>query len=101
MARLGYHFEISDEAKSYIATKGYDQQYGARPLKRALQKYLEDPLAELIINAELNPGDDIRVDYDAENDKIVPTVLPKQALLTSDADVTSSENVTETPSDTK
>jgi ATP-dependent Clp protease ATP-binding subunit ClpC len=101
MARLGYHFEISDEAKSYIATKGYDQQYGARPLKRALQKYLEDPLAELIINAELNPGDDIRVDYDAENDKIVPTVLPKQALLTSDADATSSENVTETPSDTK
>ena len=71
MSKLGYEFEISDDAKNYIATKGYDQQYGARPLKRALQKYLEDPLAELIINAEVNAGDKILVEYDKESDKII------------------------------
>ncbi len=74
MSKLGYEFNITDEAKNYIAEKGYDQQYGARPLKRALQKYLEDPLAELIINAELNPGDTIKVDYDKDTDKIVTSV---------------------------
>ncbi len=74
MEKLGYKFEISDNAKDYIATKGYDQQYGARPLKRAIQKYLEDPLAELIINSELNAGDTISVDYDKETDKIVTAV---------------------------
>ena len=74
MEKLGYKFEISDNAKDYIATKGYDQQYGARPLKRAIQKYLEDPLAELIINSELTAGDTISVDYDKETDKIVTAV---------------------------
>lgn len=74
MSKLGYEFNITDEAKNYIAEKGYDQQYGARPLKRALQKYLEDPLAELIINAELNPGDTITVDYNKDTDKIVTSV---------------------------
>ena len=75
MSKLGYEFNITDEAKNYIAEKGYDQQYGARPLKRALQKYLEDPLAELIINAELNPGDTIKVDYDKDTDKIITSVV--------------------------
>ena len=74
MEKLGYSFEISESAKDYIATKGYDQQYGARPLKRAIQKYLEDPLAELIINSELMPGDTIAVDYDNSTDNIVTTV---------------------------
>ena len=79
MSKLGYEFNITDEAKNYIAEKGYDQQYGARPLKRALQKYLEDPLAELIINAELNPGDTIKVDYDKDGDKIVTSVAKPEA----------------------
>lgn len=74
MEKLGYKFEITSEAKDYIATKGYDQQYGARPLKRAIQKYLEDPMAELIINSELLSGDTIKVDYDKESDKIVTSV---------------------------
>ncbi len=74
MEKLGYSFEISESAKDNIATKGYDQQYGARPLKRAIQKYLEDPLAELIINSELMPGDTIAVDYDNSTDNIVTTV---------------------------
>ncbi len=74
MEKLGYSFEITEAAKDYIASKGYDRQYGARPLKRAIQKYLEDPLAELIINSELNTGDTIMVDYDKDTDKIVTSV---------------------------
>lgn len=71
---LGYLLTITDEAKNYIAEKGYDAQYGARPLKRAIQKYLEDELAEMIINASVEPGNEIFVDYDKENDKITITV---------------------------
>lgn len=47
MEKLGYTFEITEEAKNYIASKGYDQQFGARPLKRAIQRYLEDPSPNL------------------------------------------------------
>ena len=65
---LGYTLNIADEARDFIAEKGYDSQFGARPLKRAIQKYLEDKLAELIIESELKPGDEIRVTYvKAEN----------------------------------
>lgn len=71
---LGYKLTITDEAKNYIANKGYDAQYGARPLKRAIQKYLEDELAEMIINATLESGQHIIVDYDAANDKITSQV---------------------------
>ncbi len=71
---MGYTLDISPEAKEFIATKGYDQQYGARPLKRSIQKYLEDPLAELIINSELKAGDTIKVDYDKETDKVLTSV---------------------------
>ena len=60
---LGYKLTITEEAKNFIADKGYDRQYGARPLKRAIQKYLEDELAELIIDSTLAPGDEIRVSY--------------------------------------
>lgn len=68
---LGYTLVITDAAKSYIADKGYDAQYGARPLKRALQKYLEDPLAEMIIGAAVSEGNTIHVDYDSTDDRIV------------------------------
>ncbi len=68
---LGYKLVISEEAKNFVANKGYDAQYGARPLKRAIQKYLEDELAEMIINATVSVGNVIYVGYDAENDKIV------------------------------
>lgn len=67
---LGYELEIADEAKNFIADKGYDSQYGARPLKRAIQKYLEDELAELILSSDLNPGDKILISYDKDTDKI-------------------------------
>lgn len=70
IASLGYSLAIDESAKSFIAGKGYDAQYGARPLKRAIQKYLEDGLAELIINASINQGDTIKVTYDSEADNI-------------------------------
>ncbi|MDE7125484.1 MAG: ATP-dependent Clp protease ATP-binding subunit, partial [Muribaculaceae bacterium] len=70
VAELGYKIAISDEAKNFIADKGYDQQYGARPLKRAIQKYLEDNLAEIIIGGDIAPGDTINVTYDKDTDKI-------------------------------
>ncbi len=57
----GYKFKISKEAKDFIAEKGYDSNFGARPLKRAIQKYLEDPLAEEIINAKLEEGDTVNI----------------------------------------
>ena len=58
---LGYQIEISDEAKEFVATKGYDVQFGARPLKRAIQNYIEDGLSEMIVNGDLKPGDTIKI----------------------------------------
>lgn len=79
MAAIGYNLVIDDEAKDFIASKGYDAQYGARPLKRAIQKYLEDELAELIINSAINPGDSINVTHDKDNDKISMSIQPDEA----------------------
>ncbi|MDE6100538.1 MAG: ATP-dependent Clp protease ATP-binding subunit, partial [Paramuribaculum sp.] len=68
---LGYSLLLTDDAKNYIAEKGYDAQYGARPLKRAIQKYLEDPLAEILIEDDLPDNTRITVDYDKTTDRIV------------------------------
>ncbi len=68
--KLGYKLEILSEAKDYIAKKGLDTKYGARPLKRAIQKYIEDEMAEVIIESSVKKGDKIKVSYDSENDKI-------------------------------
>ena len=78
LSDLGYTLRITDEAKTFIAEKGYDSQYGARPLKRAIQKYLEDNLAELIINDKLQEGNLIKVDYDKEADKITTRVIEQE-----------------------
>jgi ATP-dependent Clp protease ATP-binding subunit ClpC len=67
---LGYKIELTEAAKEVIAEKGYDAQFGARPLKRAIQKYLEDPIAEEILKGELVEGDVMEVDYDKEADEI-------------------------------
>ncbi|MCB9359761.1 MAG: ATP-dependent Clp protease ATP-binding subunit [Flavobacteriales bacterium] len=61
---LGYTIDLTEKAKDYIADKGYDEAYGARPLKRAIQKYLEDPLAEEIIQSTIHEGDTIKVELD-------------------------------------
>ncbi len=75
---LGYTIKITDAAKDFIVDKGYDVQYGARPLKRAIQKYLEDPMAEEIIKSNLSEGDQIEIDFDNEKKEIiVRTVKPK------------------------
>ena len=68
---LGYNIELNSNAKDFVAEKGYDIQYGARPLKRAIQKYLEDEMAEVIIKSEIKVGDTIMVDYNKKDDSIV------------------------------
>jgi ATP-dependent Clp protease ATP-binding subunit ClpC len=78
---LAYKLVISDEAKEFIASKGYDVQYGARPLKRAIQKYLEDELAELIIQDAVSEGDTIMVDFDKENIKITFNIEKKAVAV--------------------
>jgi ATP-dependent Clp protease ATP-binding subunit ClpC len=75
---MGYVLELSDVAKDFIASKGYDVQFGARPLKRAIQKYLEDEMAEVIIEASITDGDIIRVDFDTEKEKIITQIITKE-----------------------
>ena len=67
---LGYTIILTDAAKDFIAEKGYDSNFGARPLKRAIQKHLEDPIAEEILKGELTEGDTMEVDYDKEKEEI-------------------------------
>ena len=80
---LGYQISLSDKAVDFIAEKGFDKEYGARPLNRAIQKYIEDALAEEIINASLQEGDEILMDYDGEGDvlniKINSSQEPKES----------------------
>jgi ATP-dependent Clp protease ATP-binding subunit ClpC len=68
---LGYEIKLTDVAKDFIADKGFDSNFGARPLKRAIQKYLEDPIAEEILKGEINDGDILEIDYNKETDLIV------------------------------
>ena len=67
---LGYHIELTVEAKDFLAEKGYDPQFGARPLHRAIQKHVEDPLAEEILSMHIKEGDVLIADLDKENQKI-------------------------------
>ncbi len=68
---MGYKIIMSDAAKDHIAEKGYDIQFGARPLKRAIQKYLEDPMAEVIIKSDLKEGDTISVSFSKKKEEII------------------------------
>jgi ATP-dependent Clp protease ATP-binding subunit ClpC len=72
---MGYKIEMSDDAKDFIAEKGYDVQFGARPLKRAIQKYLEDTMAEVIIQSNMKEGDTITINLDKEKEEVVVKVL--------------------------
>jgi len=78
---LGYHIKLTKAAKDYIADKGFDKQYGARPLKRAIQKYIEDALAESIINSKLKEGDSIKMDLDKKT-KELTIEITKQSKKT-------------------
>lgn len=72
---MGFRIRISDEAKEFVATKGYDVQFGARPLKRAIQNYIEDGLCELLLSDQLKPGDVIYVEK--EGDKLSFNIKPE------------------------
>ena len=67
---LGYHLVLSEKAKDYIADKGFDQKYGARPLNRAIQKYIEDVIAEEIISAQVKEGDTITIDLNDKGEEL-------------------------------
>lgn len=68
---MGYHIHVSDKAKEFVATKGYDVQFGARPLKRAIQTYIEDGVAARILSGELHPGDTITIEKKPGKEELV------------------------------
>jgi ATP-dependent Clp protease ATP-binding subunit ClpC len=84
---LGYQVELTEKAKDFIVDKGHDEKFGARPLKRAIQKFIEDPLAEEIIKANLVEGDTIQLDYeDGKEDLIVNIRKAKSSKKSSSTD---------------
>ena len=79
ISELGYTLKLSKKAKSFIAEKGFDKQYGARPLKRAIQKYVEDALAEEIIKSNAHEGDTISLDLGKDDTKLdIKIISPKE-----------------------
>ena len=74
---MGYELKISAQAKDYISERGFDVQFGARPLKRALQKYLEDPMAEIIIKNNPQPNDVILVGFNKKTESITIKIQNK------------------------
>nr|WP_297309130.1 ATP-dependent Clp protease ATP-binding subunit [uncultured Flavobacterium sp.] len=80
---LGYNVELTEKALDFIADKGFDKQYGARPLKRAIQKYVEDLLAEEIINNKLSEGDSIIIDKIDEDDNLSTSISKKEKESTN------------------
>lgn len=91
---LGYDLTLSEAAKDYIADKGFDKQYGARPLNRAIQKYIEDALAEQIVNNDLTEGDAIYMDLDKDKAELV-TKIEKSSTAKTVEDNSSEESTTE------
>src|ERR1035437_9261644 len=80
---MGYNLELTQAAKEYIADKGYDVQFGARPLKRAIQKYLEDSLADVVLGGEVKEGDTILMDLDPVTNTIVAKIIKPTIVLNS------------------
>ncbi|MFY7666378.1 MULTISPECIES: ATP-dependent Clp protease ATP-binding subunit [Flavobacterium] len=78
IAELGYQLNLSDKAKAFIADKGFDKQFGARPLKRAIQKYVEDALAEEIITSKIASGDEIFMDIEDNAEELTVSVNKAQ-----------------------
>lgn len=81
--QLGYQVDMSEKAKLFIADKGYDEKFGARPLGRALQKYVEDPLADYIINSRIGAGDTIFIDLNDADDKITVDIRQSEEVATT------------------
>ncbi|WP_247234553.1 ATP-dependent Clp protease ATP-binding subunit [Telluribacter sp. SYSU D00476] len=80
---LGYEIELTIAAKDFLSEKGYDPQYGARPLNRAIQKYLEDPIAEEILKGDLREGDILVADHDGSSEQLTITVRKKEEEVTN------------------
>ena len=76
---MGYAVSLTEKAKDFLAEKGYDPQYGARPLNRAIQKYLEDQIAEEILKGDINEGDTLSADHDGESDQLTIKIKKKRA----------------------
>ena len=71
MDQIGYKIDLSDEAKEFVATKGYDVQFGARPLKRAIQNYIEDGISDIIVNNSLPLGSTIHITLHENKNELV------------------------------
>jgi ATP-dependent Clp protease ATP-binding subunit ClpC len=78
---LNYKIEVTYSVKEFLAEKGYDPQYGARPLNRAIQKYLEDPIAEEILKSNLKEGDLLKVDYEKGAEAVTVSVIRKEEVV--------------------
>ena len=78
--KLGYSIKLTKTAKDFIVEKGYDEKYGARPLKRALQKYVEDLVAEQIVNNLINEGDNLIIDRENNDDQLSISNIPKTSF---------------------
>lgn len=73
--RVGREVRLTAAAADFLVTKGYDQNYGARPLKRAIQKYIEDPLSERLLSGEITRGEEFEVDIAPEGDRLICRAL--------------------------
>jgi ATP-dependent Clp protease ATP-binding subunit ClpC len=83
---IGYKVKLTEKAKDFIADKGYDPQYGARPLNRAIQKYLEDQVAEEILKGEINDGDTLLADHDGESAELTIKIRKKRTKKKEEED---------------
>ena len=91
---LGFKVELTTKAKDFLADKGYDPQYGARPLHRAIQKYLEDQVAEEILKGDIHEGDVIKADHSGNGEELTITVKHSKKKA-SDSDSKTSGNESE------
>ena len=80
---LGYKIKLSKKAKDFLAVKGYDKKYGARPLKRTIQKHVEDLIASEILNSMINEGDTINIDYSTGKEELNIKIQNKKESKTS------------------
>ena len=78
---MGYQLELTPAAKDFIAERGYDAQFGVRPLKRAIQKYIEGQLADIVLSGEIHPGNTILMDIDTENNTIKPKIIESTPII--------------------
>jgi ATP-dependent Clp protease ATP-binding subunit ClpC len=70
ISEIGFDLKITKPAIEHVANNGYDEAYGARPLNRAIQRYIEDPVADAILNGDYKEGDTIKINYDKKSNKI-------------------------------